>query len=68
MKVTDYCFQAGLIRESPTKEFLEDYARVVLQKSLESLYACGGGSSVKLLFTLASENMLSLKSLKDNFH
>ncbi|PHU30986.1 hypothetical protein BC332_03079 [Capsicum chinense] len=33
-------FQAGLIRESPTKEFLEDYARVVLQKSLESLYAC----------------------------
>ncbi|TMW88814.1 hypothetical protein EJD97_018033 [Solanum chilense] len=34
-------FQAGLIRESPTKEFLEDYARVVLQKSLESLYACG---------------------------
>lgn len=43
MKVTDYCFQAGLIRESPTKEFLEDYARVVLQKSLESLYACGGG-------------------------
>ncbi|XP_060219092.1 DNA replication ATP-dependent helicase/nuclease JHS1 [Lycium barbarum] len=34
-------FQAGLIREFPTKEFLEDYARVVLQKSLESLYACG---------------------------
>lgn len=34
-------FQAALIRESPSKEFLEDYARVVLQKSLESLYACG---------------------------
>nr|XP_016503533.1 PREDICTED: DNA replication ATP-dependent helicase/nuclease DNA2 isoform X3 [Nicotiana tabacum] len=34
-------FQAGLIRESPTQEFLEDYARIVLQKSLESLYACG---------------------------
>ncbi|XP_019235818.1 PREDICTED: LOW QUALITY PROTEIN: DNA replication ATP-dependent helicase/nuclease DNA2-like, partial [Nicotiana attenuata] len=34
-------FQAGLIRESPTQEFLEDSARIVLQKSLESLYACG---------------------------
>ncbi|EYU40306.1 hypothetical protein MIMGU_mgv1a000280mg [Erythranthe guttata] len=34
-------FQAGLISEFPTKEFLEDYARTVLQKSLESLYACG---------------------------
>ncbi|GFP90454.1 DNA replication ATP-dependent helicase/nuclease dna2 [Phtheirospermum japonicum] len=34
-------FQAGLISEFPTKEFLEEYARTVLQKSLESLYACG---------------------------
>ncbi|KAH6793808.1 DNA replication helicase [Perilla frutescens var. hirtella] len=34
-------FQAGLISEYPTKEFLEAYTRTVLQKSLESLYACG---------------------------
>ncbi|KAK9069565.1 hypothetical protein SSX86_011469 [Deinandra increscens subsp. villosa] len=34
-------FQAGLIREIPTKEFLEEYARVLLQKNYESLYACG---------------------------
>ncbi|KAK4488581.1 hypothetical protein RD792_004347 [Penstemon davidsonii] len=34
-------FQAGLISEFPTKKFLEEYARTVLQKSLESLYACG---------------------------
>ncbi|KAL8500568.1 hypothetical protein ACS0TY_020227 [Phlomoides rotata] len=34
-------FQAGLMSEFPTREFLEEYARTVLQKSLESLYACG---------------------------
>ncbi|KAJ9680403.1 hypothetical protein PVL29_019664 [Vitis rotundifolia] len=34
-------FQAGLIREIPTKVFLEEYARIVVQKNLESLYACG---------------------------
>lgn len=34
-------FQAGLVRELPTKEFLEEYARTVLQKSIENLYACG---------------------------
>ncbi|KAJ0668754.1 putative DNA helicase [Helianthus annuus] len=33
-------FQAGLLRESPTKEFLEEYARVLLQKNYESLFAC----------------------------
>ncbi|KAG6393305.1 hypothetical protein SASPL_147542 [Salvia splendens] len=34
-------FQAGLISEPPTKEYLEEYARTVLHKSLENLYACG---------------------------
>ncbi|XP_051146312.1 DNA replication ATP-dependent helicase/nuclease JHS1 [Andrographis paniculata] len=34
-------FQAALISEFPTKEFLEDYSRTVLQKNLESLFACG---------------------------
>ncbi|KAK3035488.1 hypothetical protein RJ639_034458 [Escallonia herrerae] len=34
-------FQAGLMRENLTKEHLEEYARVVLQKNFESLYACG---------------------------
>ncbi|XP_043718430.1 DNA replication ATP-dependent helicase/nuclease JHS1 isoform X4 [Telopea speciosissima] len=34
-------FQAGLLKELPTKGFLEEYARIVLQKNVESLYACG---------------------------
>ncbi|XP_010275324.1 PREDICTED: DNA replication ATP-dependent helicase/nuclease DNA2 [Nelumbo nucifera] len=34
-------FQAGLLRELPTKDFLEEYARTVLQKNIDSLYACG---------------------------
>ncbi|XP_028798856.1 DNA replication ATP-dependent helicase/nuclease DNA2 isoform X2 [Neltuma alba] len=34
-------FQAGLIKDSPTINFLEEYARLVLQRNIESLYACG---------------------------
>ncbi|XP_057980952.1 DNA replication ATP-dependent helicase/nuclease JHS1 [Malania oleifera] len=34
-------FQAGLIKDVPRKDFLEEYARIVLQKNVESLYACG---------------------------
>ncbi|KAJ8756155.1 hypothetical protein K2173_024702 [Erythroxylum novogranatense] len=34
-------FQAGLMRKNPTVEFLEEYARIVLQKNIDSLYACG---------------------------
>ncbi|XP_048233494.1 DNA replication ATP-dependent helicase/nuclease JHS1 isoform X3 [Ricinus communis] len=34
-------FQAGLMNESPTINFLEGYMRTVLQKNIESLYACG---------------------------
>ncbi|KAK4847699.1 hypothetical protein QYF36_004865 [Acer negundo] len=34
-------FQAGLIKEVPTVNFLEECARIVLQKNIESLYACG---------------------------
>ncbi|CAA0842768.1 DNA replication helicase- putative [Striga hermonthica] len=33
-------YQAGLITGFPTKEFLEEYAKTVLQKNLESIYAC----------------------------
>ncbi|CAL0302859.1 unnamed protein product [Lupinus luteus] len=33
-------FQAGLIKVSPTVNFLEEYAEVVLQRNVESLYAC----------------------------
>ncbi|XP_047955543.1 DNA replication ATP-dependent helicase/nuclease JHS1 [Salvia hispanica] len=38
-------YQAGLISESPTKESLEEYARTVLHKSLENLYACGANEN-----------------------
>ncbi|CAH1416109.1 unnamed protein product [Lactuca virosa] len=34
-------FQAGLVKETPSKVFLEEYARILLQKNYESLYACG---------------------------
>jgi len=34
--------QAGLTKDHPTVNFMEDYAEVVLQKNIESLYACGG--------------------------
>ncbi|KAL2640981.1 hypothetical protein AAZV13_06G264700 [Glycine max] len=34
-------FQAGLTKENPTVNFMEDYAEVVLQRNIESLYACG---------------------------
>ncbi|KAI9092990.1 hypothetical protein K1719_027513 [Acacia pycnantha] len=34
-------FQAGLINDSPTINFLEEYARLVLHRNIESLYACG---------------------------
>ncbi|XP_020085618.1 DNA replication ATP-dependent helicase/nuclease DNA2 isoform X2 [Ananas comosus] len=35
-------FQAGLLKGTPSKLFLEEYAGKVLQKNIESLYACGG--------------------------
>ncbi|XP_027350618.1 DNA replication ATP-dependent helicase/nuclease DNA2 [Abrus precatorius] len=34
-------FQAGLTKECPTVNFMQDYAEVVLQRNTESLYACG---------------------------
>ncbi|CAJ1958757.1 unnamed protein product [Sphenostylis stenocarpa] len=34
-------FQAGLTKDHPTVNFMEDYAELVLQKNIESLYACG---------------------------
>ncbi|QCD95507.1 DNA replication ATP-dependent helicase Dna2 [Vigna unguiculata] len=34
-------FQAGLTNDHPTVSFMEDYAELVLQKNIESLYACG---------------------------
>ncbi|KAG7018906.1 DNA replication ATP-dependent helicase/nuclease DNA2, partial [Cucurbita argyrosperma subsp. argyrosperma] len=33
--------QAGLVEETPTVAFLEEVSRIVLQKSMESVYACG---------------------------
>ncbi|XP_061371204.1 DNA replication ATP-dependent helicase/nuclease JHS1 [Gastrolobium bilobum] len=34
-------FQAGLTKDDPTVNFLEDYTEVVVQRNIESLYACG---------------------------
>ncbi|KAF9669729.1 hypothetical protein SADUNF_Sadunf14G0137400 [Salix dunnii] len=34
-------FQAGLVQDNPTVNFLEEYARIVLRKNIESLHACG---------------------------
>lgn len=38
-------FQAGLVHESPTKEFLEQEAKVVMQTYIESIYATGGNET-----------------------
>lgn len=38
--------------ETPTINFLEEYAGVVLQKNIESLYACGGGDFLKCHFQI----------------
>ncbi|XP_065006281.1 DNA replication ATP-dependent helicase/nuclease JHS1-like isoform X1 [Musa acuminata AAA Group] len=34
-------FQAGLLKEFPSRQFLEEYAGMVLQKNIENIYACG---------------------------
>ncbi|URE05999.1 DNA replication factor Dna2 [Musa troglodytarum] len=34
-------FQAGLLNEFPSRQFLEEYAGMVLQKNIENIYACG---------------------------
>lgn len=38
----DSLVQAGLTKDNPTINFLEDYTEVVLQRNIESLFACGG--------------------------
>ncbi|XP_030549255.2 DNA replication ATP-dependent helicase/nuclease JHS1 isoform X3 [Rhodamnia argentea] len=48
-------FQAGLVKEEPTKEFLDEYAGLVLQRNVESLYACGV-SEKDMLDTLIEAN------------
>ncbi|GAB4862029.1 hypothetical protein Ancab_037283 [Ancistrocladus abbreviatus] len=37
-------FQAGLLLEVPTEDLLYEYSRIVLNKNVENLYACGGTS------------------------
>ncbi|RWW57033.1 hypothetical protein BHE74_00036208 [Ensete ventricosum] len=32
---------AGLLKEFPSRQFLEEYAGMVLQKNIENIYACG---------------------------
>lgn len=34
--------QAGLLKDAPSQQFLEQQAKEVLLKNLETLYACGG--------------------------
>ncbi|CAA7406684.1 unnamed protein product [Spirodela intermedia] len=36
-------FQAGLLKDSPTRAFMEEYVGALLQQNVESLYACGVG-------------------------
>ncbi|ONK72257.1 uncharacterized protein A4U43_C04F17470 [Asparagus officinalis] len=38
-------FQAGLVKDSPTRHFLEEYAGTVLHNSIENLYACGASET-----------------------
>ncbi|XP_022897892.1 DNA replication ATP-dependent helicase/nuclease DNA2 isoform X3 [Olea europaea var. sylvestris] len=59
---------AGLIKESPTKEFLEGYARIVIQKNLENLYACGVDEidTQKTLFTAIPKILNWIASFRDS--
>ncbi|MQL88220.1 hypothetical protein Taro_020775 [Colocasia esculenta] len=42
----NYCFlQAGLLKDFPTRAFMEEYAGNVLQQNIEHLYACGASES-----------------------
>ncbi|XP_049936664.1 DNA replication ATP-dependent helicase/nuclease JHS1 isoform X2 [Nymphaea colorata] len=64
-------FQAGLVHELPTKEYLEEYARLVLHKSIESLYAIEADENDMLLTLFeAIPKMLTwiyqLRNLEDN--
>ncbi|WOL06102.1 DNA replication ATP-dependent helicase/nuclease DNA2 [Canna indica] len=34
-------FQAGLLHDFPSRQLLEEYAGIIIQKNMESLYACG---------------------------
>jgi len=34
--------QAGLLKDAPSRQFLEQQAKEVLLKNIETLYACGG--------------------------
>lgn len=38
----NFVFQAGLTQESPSVDGLLEYASIVIEKNIESLYACGG--------------------------
>ncbi|GAB4825726.1 hypothetical protein Ancab_008599 [Ancistrocladus abbreviatus] len=42
--------QAGLLLEVPTEDLLYEYSRIVLNKNVENLYACGG--SIQLHWSL----------------
>lgn len=50
------------MKEVPTIQFLEEYARVVLQKNIESLYACGGGNIYNCQLTIISKFSLAMFS------
>ncbi|TKY49761.1 DNA replication ATP-dependent helicase/nuclease DNA2 [Spatholobus suberectus] len=53
-------FQAGLTKDNPTVNFMEDYAEVVLQRNIESLYACGvNENDVRKTLSDAIPRMLS---------
>ncbi|GAB4860077.1 hypothetical protein Ancab_011555 [Ancistrocladus abbreviatus] len=38
-------FQAGLLLEVPTEDLLYEYSRIVLNKNVENLYACGAATT-----------------------
>ncbi|XP_042401079.1 DNA replication ATP-dependent helicase/nuclease JHS1 [Zingiber officinale] len=34
-------FQAGLLKDLPSRQFLEEYAGIIIQRNIEDIYACG---------------------------
>jgi hypothetical protein len=48
--------QAGLLKDAPSRQFLEQQAKEVLLKNIETLYACGGRILDKKMPTLSKLN------------
>lgn len=62
--------KAGLIEQAPTAAFLEEVSKMVLQKSMENVYACGGKHLffIKLFIFVWAYDGVRGKGAMDHIH